>query len=54
MTVLNGSTRIDKALDFVRENVLFADHKNNKNRDDAPDIVVLLTDGKNDPGKENV
>lgn len=48
MEVLQGSTRIDKALDFVRENVFYSNH-GSKNRENAPDVAVLLTDGENDP-----
>lgn len=50
MAVLQGSTRIDKALDFVRENLLYGSNNAN-NREGAPDVLLLLTDGKNDPGK---
>jgi len=46
MDVLEGSTRIDSALTFTKQNILDTP----QNRPDVLDVVVLVTDGKSDEG----
>ena len=48
LQLLQGGTRIDKALDFVMTDVLKEGHGD---RLGVPDVVVLITDGKQDQGE---